>query len=138
MKKYCIYVVKQRGNIGPHEIKRIDAPSFDLEKDAETHLLDLIEKREGHYFERNWNHFVILPTYQSKNAFYLADKNKNFEFIEGIPLDTAAILRMDGLKTLNAIEKCTYKELLEKFDKIPGFIEEVDLIIKKFHLNLKS
>ncbi len=69
--KYYIYVFYQVGNIGSRDVKAIEEQpkaGFNTEKDAEAHLLDLIEKRKGNYFDRDWYKFTILKTWNSKSA----------------------------------------------------------------------
>lgn len=69
--RHYIYVYYQVGNIGGKEVDTIDDqpedgfPDFDSAKD---HLLELIESRKGHYFDRPWYKFTILPTWNSKSA----------------------------------------------------------------------
>lgn len=41
---------------------------FESEKEAENFLLNKIEEKKGHYFDRAWYKFVILKTYKSKSA----------------------------------------------------------------------
>jgi hypothetical protein len=65
--RYYIYVFSQIGNVGAKEIEPInDQPEegFKTEPEAETHLLDLIEKGKAHYF--SWYKFTILKTYSQK------------------------------------------------------------------------
>lgn len=70
--KWYIYVITQQGNIGPHQTILLKdhqpAEGFDTEQQGEEHLVKLIEARKGYYFERDWYHFVILKTWQSKSA----------------------------------------------------------------------
>lgn len=74
---YFVYVIRQAGNIGPHEILKVnDQPEkgFLTEKNADHWLNKKIENREGYYFDRAGYHFVILKTYISKNAKWLEEK----------------------------------------------------------------
>ncbi len=69
--KYYIYVYWQRGNVGVKQAETLEQQpkdGFETEKEAEEYLLDLIEKRKGYFFERDWYKFTILKTYNSKSA----------------------------------------------------------------------
>ena len=69
--RYFIYVYWQQGNIGPKQVDVIlEQPNdgFESEQDAELCLLDLIEKRKGYFFDRDWYKFTIMKTYNSKSA----------------------------------------------------------------------
>jgi hypothetical protein len=71
MTKFFIYILYQQGNVGGHHIEAIrEQPDdgFVNEEEAEKHLLELIEKREGWGFDRDWYKFVIMKTYTSKSA----------------------------------------------------------------------
>lgn len=69
--KYYIYVYWQIGNVGVKQAEPLEQQpkeGFETEKEAEEYLLDLIEKRKGYFFERDWYKFTILKTYNSKSA----------------------------------------------------------------------
>ncbi len=69
--KYYIYVYRRQGNIGPFEFLLINeqpTDGFVTELQAEVFLLDLIDKRKGNYFERDWYKFIIHKTYSSKSV----------------------------------------------------------------------
>ena len=69
--RYYIYVYWQQGNIGAKQVDTLEQQpkdGFETEKDAEEYLLNLIEKRKGYYFERDWYKFTILKTWNSKSA----------------------------------------------------------------------
>jgi hypothetical protein len=68
---YYIYVYYQVGNIGSWTVKTIDEQpkeGFDTEKEAEQHLIKLIQAKKGIYFERDWYKFTILKTWNSLSA----------------------------------------------------------------------
>lgn len=65
------------GNVGSRDVQTIDEQpeeGFESETEAEKHLLELIEKRQGIFFTRPWYKFTILKTYSSKNALDLIGK----------------------------------------------------------------
>lgn len=85
MPRYFIYVYYQQGNVGPQCVEAISEQpeeGFATEKEAEDHLIALIEARKGHYFDRNWYKFTVLKTYLSKNAFGLYNKTIKYRGIE--------------------------------------------------------
>jgi hypothetical protein len=66
---YYILILRQIGNIGAHEIKKIDnqpKEGFDSENDAEKHLNKLI--KEGEYpFDSRWgNNCIISKIYKTQ------------------------------------------------------------------------
>lgn len=69
--RYYIYVYYQRGNCGDYNCRTIEEQpkeGFDSEINAEKHLIKLIDKKHGYFFDRPWYKFTILKTYNSKNA----------------------------------------------------------------------
>jgi hypothetical protein len=69
--RYYIYVYWQQGNVGAKQVTTLEnqpEEGFKTENEAEEYLLDLIEKRKGYFFERDWYKFTILKTWSSKSA----------------------------------------------------------------------
>ena len=69
--RYFIYVYYQVGNIGSRDVKTIDEQpkdGFETEKEAEQHLIKLIEAKKGYHFDRAWYKFTILKTWNSLSA----------------------------------------------------------------------
>jgi len=61
MARYLIFVYQSK-NITLIDEQPKDG--FETDKEAEAHLLDLIEAKKGYYFDRDWYKFVILKTYK--------------------------------------------------------------------------
>jgi predicted DNA-binding WGR domain protein len=69
--RYYIYVYYKVGNIGGSEVKTIQEQpedGFETEKEAEEHLIKLIQSKKGYYFDRPWYKFTILKTWKSLSA----------------------------------------------------------------------
>lgn len=68
-KAFYILIMRQIGNVGAHEITKIEAQpkeGFVSEKAAEKHLKKLFDLGDYPFNKRNWECFVINKVYSSE------------------------------------------------------------------------